>query len=319
MEIALQQIPDPANSGAVPPWLIDRILRNLLVDSTGNTHRAEICIDKLYSPDGPTGRLGLVEFRGFEMPPHPKMSLAQQLLLRALIAWFWERPFTAPLESHGDRLRDEYMLPWFIWADFLEVLADLEAAGFVIDPDWFIPHYEFRFPLAGSFAQAGLDVEIRTALEPWHVLGEEGTIGGTARYVDSSLERIQIRVRGTPDERHAVACNGFLLPLAPASGPEDRVAGVRFRAWQPPACLHPTIGIHSPLTVEVYDLAQGRSLGGATHHVMHPGGKAYETRPVNLLEAQGRRLARFEAMGHTPGRSAPDASTISSCTPARWA
>jgi len=305
IELALSRIPDPGHGGNCPPWLVDRILRHLLVDSTGNTHRAEICIDKLYSPDGPTGRLGLVEFRGFEMPPDPRMSLAQQLVLRALIAWFWDKPLTQRLESHGARLRDDFMLPSFVWRDFETVLADLSAAGFPIEPAWFLPHFEFRFPVCGAFAQAGLEVELRTALEPWHVLGEEGTIGGTARYVDSSLERIQVRVKGDPGDRYAVACNGWRLPLAPAGGPQDRVAGVRFRAWRPPACLHPTIGVHSPLTVEVFDLAQGRSLGGATHHVMHPGGKAYETRPVNALEAQGRRLSRFEAMGHTPGRAAP--------------
>jgi uncharacterized protein (DUF2126 family) len=305
IDLALSQIPDPATGGDCPPWLVDRILRNLLVDSTGNTHRAEICIDKLYSPDGPTGRLGLVEFRGFEMPPHPKMAMAQQLVLRALIAWFWEKPYTRRVESHGDRLRDEFLLPWGVWADFRAVLADLDGAGFTFDPAWFLPHFEFRFPLAGRFEQAGLTVELRTALEPWHVLGEEGTIGGTARYVDSSLERIQVRVTGEPGDRYAVACNGWRLPLRPGDGPKDHVAGVRFRAWRPPACLHPTIGIHSPLTVEVFDLAQGRSLGGCTHHVMHPGGKAYETRPVNALEAQGRRIARFETMGHTPGRAAP--------------
>ena len=309
MELALSQIPDPIRAGGAdaPPWLVDRILRNLLVDSTGNTHRAEICIDKLYSPDGPAGRLGLVEFRGFEMPPHPQMALSQSLLVRALIALFWDKPYAEPLESHGHRLRDDFLLPYFIQRDFHQVLDDLRAGGMNFDPAWFEAHLEFRFPLSGRFTQAGIEVEVRTAIEPWHVLGEEGTVGGTARYVDSSLERVQVRATGDLSDRYAIACNGWKLPMTAADGPGDQVAGVRFRAWRPAACLHPTIGIHSPLTIEVFDLAAGRSLGGCVHHVMHPGGKAYETRPVNALEAQGRRLARFEEIGHTPGRAVPQA------------
>ncbi|MEM8752553.1 MAG: transglutaminase family protein, partial [Pseudomonadota bacterium] len=297
MELALSQIPSPVQAAETPPWLVDRILRNLLVDATGNTHRAEICIDKLYSPDGPTGRLGLVEFRGFEMPPHPEMALSQSLLVRALLAMFWETPYAEPLKSHGHRLRDEYLLPYYIEQDFREVLADLARAGFAMDPAWFEAHLEFRFPLCGVFEQAGIEVEVRAAIEPWHVLGEEGIIGGTARYVDSSLERLQIRAKGDPGERYAVACNGWTLPFGAGDDDRDLVAGVRFRAWRPPECLHPTIGVHSPLTIEVFDLDAGRSIGGCVHHVMHPGGKAYETRPVNGLEAQGRRLSRFETMG----------------------
>ncbi len=307
LELALGQIPNPIeNAGKdIPPWLVDRILRHLLVDATGNTHRSEICIDKLYSPDGPTGRLGLIEFRGFEMPPHPEMALSQSLLVRALIAMFWDKPFTQPLESHGHRLRDDFLLPYFIEQDFREVLSDLGDAGMKFEPDWFKAHLEFRFPLSGVVQQGGIEVEVRTAIEPWHVLGEEGVVGGTARYVDSSLERVQIRAKGDLGERYVVACNGWALPLTAADGPDDRVAGVRFRAWRPPSCLHPTIGVHSPLNVEVFDIVAGRSLGGCVHHVMHPGGKAYDTRPVNALEAQGRRLARFEQIGHTPGRAHP--------------
>jgi len=218
---------------------------------------------------------------------------------------FWDKPFTEPLESHGHRLRDDFLLPYFIERDFRKVLSDLGEAGMKFDPDWFKAHLEFRFPLSGVFEQGGVEVEVRTAIEPWHVLGEEGVVGGTARYVDSSLERVQIRAKGDLGERYTVACNGWALPLTPADGPDDQVAGVRFRAWRPPSCLHPTIGVHSPLNIEVFDIVAGRSLGGCVHHVMHPGGKGYDTRPVNALEAQGRRLARFEMIGHTPGRAQP--------------
>ena len=300
----------PGRGADCPPWLVDRIFRNLLVDVTGNTHRTELCIDKLYSPDGPTGRLGLVELRSFEMPPHARMSSATQLLIRALLATFWERPYQQPLVNWGTQVHDRFLLPYFVDLDFQDVLGELERRGVTLDKAWFKPHFEFRFPLLGSVVKDTTTLELRGALEPWLVLGEESTGGGQARYVDSSLERLQVRVFGVAPERHQVAVNGVELPLVPTGTRGEYVCGVRYRAWQPPSCLHPTIGVHGPLRFDLYDRWNQRAIAGATYHVVHAGGRSNADRPVNAAAAEGRRIARFNAFGHTQGSFTPQPVSV---------
>jgi uncharacterized protein (DUF2126 family)/transglutaminase-like putative cysteine protease len=300
----------PGRGMDCPPWLVDRIFRNLLVDVTGNTHRTEICIDKLYSPDGPTGRLGLVELRSFEMPPHARMSSATQLLIRALLATFWERPYQQPLVKWGTQVHDRFLLPYFVDLDFQDVLLELSRRGIKLEPAWFKPHFEFRFPMLGSVVKDTTTLELRTALEPWNVLGEESAAGGQARYVDSSLERLQVRLFGIAPERHAIAVNGVEMPLVPTGTRGEYVCGVRYRAWQPPSCLHPTIGIHGPLRFDLYDRWNQRAIAGATYHVVHAGGRSNADRPVNAAAAEGRRIARFNGFGHTQGSFTPRSVSV---------
>jgi uncharacterized protein (DUF2126 family) len=302
LEIAFAEIARLAEVGASKPWVTDRALRHLLTDITGNTHRAEFCIDKLYSPDSPRGRLGLLELRGFEMPPHHQMAMVQSLLVRSLVAWFWDEPLRAPLIRHGDNLHGRYLLPHFLIHDIADVAADLRAHGVDFDTSWLDPFTEFRFPRIGTAVFDGVELELRGGIEPWNVLGEESTAGGTARYVDSSVERVQVRLIGADRHRYVVTANDHPIPLLATDKADVQVGGVRYRAWQPPSALHPTITVDAPLRFELVDVLTGTSKGGCTYHVAHPGGRAYDTPPVNAVEAESRRGRRFEVAGFTPGR-----------------
>jgi uncharacterized protein (DUF2126 family)/transglutaminase-like putative cysteine protease len=296
MEIAFSQVPD---KGFVPFWITDRLFRHLLTDLTGNTHRSEFCIDKLYSPDSLSGRLGILEFRGFDMPPHKQMSLLQMLLIRALIAVFWNKPYKHKLVRWGTALYDKYLLPHFVRQDMEDVTAFLKDAGYAFDVNWFNSFFEFRFPHYGSVTIKDIRMEIRMGIEPWHVLGEEMSSTGTARFVDSSLERVQVKLTGLTDERHILLCNGARVPLTATGVKGEFVCGIRYRAWQPPSALHPTIGVDTPLTFDIVDTWNGRSIGGCTYYVSHPGGRSYDTFPVNSYEAEARRISRFGTTSHT--------------------
>ncbi|HYO93309.1 MAG TPA: transglutaminase family protein [Polyangiaceae bacterium] len=303
LETAINEARRVSAGGApVPPWWVDRIFRNLLADVTGNTHRTEFCIDKLYSPDSATGRNGLLEMRAFEMPPHSRMSLTQMLLVRALVSRFWDRPYRSKVVRWGTSLHDKFMLPHFVWQDFREVLDELRAADYPFEDAWFAPHMEFRFPHVGSVNQDGVELELRRALEPWHVLAEEATGSGVLRHVDSSLERVQLLVRNAVPGRHVVTCRGARAPLHPTGTRGEFVAGVRFRAWQLPSQLHPTIGVHAPIELSLVDSWSGRVLGACVLHVSHPGGLSDEKLPVNAFEAEARRQMLFASFGPTGGR-----------------
>jgi len=305
LEIAFAEIDRLASApgpGAARPWIIDRALRHLLTDITGNTHRAEFCIDKLYNPYSMRGRLGLLELRGFEMPPHLRMTMVQSLLVRSLVAWFWDEPLRAPLIRHGANLHGRYLLPHFLIRDIAQVAADLRAHGIAFETSWLDPFTEFRFPRIGTAVFDGVEIELRGAIEPWNTLGEQATATGTARYVDSSVERLQVRIIGADRERHLVTCNGYPIPLLATDNPDVQVGGVRFRAWQPPSALHPSITVDGPLQFELVDVTTSTSRGGCTYHIAHPGGRAYDEPPVNAVEAESRRARRFEATGFTPGK-----------------
>ncbi len=298
LEIALNRVAEKSGHGA--PWFTDRLLRNLLTDLSGNTHRTEFCIDKLYSPDGPAGRQGLLEFRAFEMPPHERMATAQMLLVRTLAARFMKQPYTQPLVRWGSRLHDQFMLPHYLWSDFKDIARDLALHDLPIDLDWYRPFLDYRCPRAGEHQIEDLGIEVRIALEPWIVLGEQATSGTVSRYVDSSVERLQVKLTGLTEGRHVVTANGWQIPLRPTGIAGEAVAGIRFRAWQPPHCLQPHIGVHHPLRIDVIDAWGKRALGAATYHVWHPQGRGVDKPPLTAFEAAARRAERFTVLGHAP-------------------
>ena len=298
LELAL---PPAFDAGASPPpWLADLLFRHLLVDMTGNTHRAEICIDKLFDPQTRHGRQGIVELRAFEMPSHHRMASAQVLLLRALVAAFARAPYRAPLVRWGMRLQDQFLLPYWLWRDFEEVLAFLDSRGLSLPAEAYRPFVELRCPLVGRIEAGGVVLEVRNAIEPWNVLGEELTTTGTSRYVDSSLERLELRVRGLVPERHRILVNGHEVPLVPTGTVGEGVVGVRFRAWAPPHSLHAHIGVHHPVRVDLGDAWQKRSLAACAYHVWHPLGRGFEAPPLTRFEAAARRAQRFTAEGPLP-------------------
>ncbi len=298
LEIAFNQIP---KNGKVPFWLTDRLFRHLLTDLTGNTHRAEFCIDKLYSPDSSSGRLGILELRAFDMPPHPQMSLMQNLLVRTLVAWFWKKPYEHTLVRWGTELHDKFLIEHFVREDIKDIVAQLNKAGYKFKEDWFNPFFEFRFPLHGMVEINNIHLELRAGIEPWNVLGEEVTGSGTARYVDSSVERLQVKVSNFNNERYVLTCNGIKVDLKSTSIKEEFVAGVRYKAWNPYSAMHPTIDVDTPLVFDIIDTWNKQSIGGCTYFVAHPGGRSYETYPVNSYEAESRRISRFWEFGHTQG------------------
>jgi len=302
LEIAFSQIPEGKE---VPFWLTDRLFRHLLTDITGNTHRAEFCIDKLYSPDSSSGRLGILELRAFDMPPHAQMSLMQMLLVRTLVSWFWKKPYKHDLVRWGTELHDKFLLEHYVKEDIKDIVGQLNDAGYPFKLDWFDPFFEFRFPLYGMVEINSIQLELRMAIEPWNVLGEEMSGRGTARYVDSSLERVQIKVNNFTEERYTLTCNGVKIDLNSTGTKGEYVAGVRFKAWEPWSALHPTIGVDTPLVFDIVDDWNKKSIGGCTYFVAHPGGRSYDTYPVNSYEAESRRINRFWDFGHTQGEVAP--------------
>ena len=302
LEIALANVPAPGKGEPPPPWLVDRLFRNILVDVTGNTHRTEICIDKLFSPEGPTGRLGLVEFRSFEMPPDARMSLAQQLLVARAGRLVLAPAARWPAHRAGVR-RCMTATCWNISFGTTSCRSWTISSGrdTISIRSGSTRSANFAFRIMAPLSAAAWNSNYARRSSPGTCWAKKGQTGNTVRIVDSSVERLQVKVKGLSEDRHIVTCDGRRVPLCPTGRPGEFVAGVRYKAWDLPSALHPTLEVHAPLTFDIIDSWSRRSLGGCVYHVAHPGGRNYETFPVNSYEAEARRRARFQDYGHTGG------------------
>jgi uncharacterized protein (DUF2126 family) len=245
------------------------------------------------------------------MPPHYRMSMVQFLLIRTLLAWFWKTPYNHKLVRWGTELHDRFLLPHYCYKDMTEVVDSLRDAGYGFDISWFEPFFSFRFPFLGELQVDDINIEIKMAIEPWHVLGEEMSSTGTARFVDSSLERIQVKISGLTDSRYTFLCNGLKIPLKSTGVQGEYIAGVRYRAWQPPSALHPTIGTDTPLVFDLFDTWTQKSIAACQYHVSHPGGRSYDTFPVNSYEAESRIISRFFDFGHSVNLVEPAVTSVS--------
>jgi uncharacterized protein (DUF2126 family) len=250
------------------PIMIDAILRNLLLDYNGNTHKAEVSVDKFFNPFMPKGRLGLVEFRSIEMSPDIEQFLAIQALWRALAASFVTKPYQEPLVDWKGKLHDDFLLPFFLEEDLCKVIEYLNESGFSFERDWFLPHLKFRFPILAEEKAGDSLWHLRRALEPWPLLGEQPTASGLVRCVDSSTERLEIRLFAPSKDRKktpvTILVNGWNLPLHPH--PKGGFIGaVRFRTFILPTCLHPQVLPHTPLLIQFFD-DSGKNIGSWNYH-----------------------------------------------------
>ncbi|MGI9212205.1 MAG: transglutaminase family protein, partial [Methylococcaceae bacterium] len=287
LNIALSRIP---HTEPALPWIPDRILRHKLADPAGDIRRAEIRIDQLYDPDRIGQRLGRIMLRSFETAENGPLATAQLLLVRALVATLAMRPVTKPLINWGTALHDRYMLPGVLWEDLKAVLAEIRQCGIPLQDEWYKPLLELRFPLLGRTQIGPITLEMRSAHEPWPILAEEVTASGVARFVDSANDRVQIEVFGITPGRHILACNGRRVPLQPTATQGHCIAGIRYKAWNPVATLHPTVPPVYELAFDLIDTWTDKVLGGFTYSPPRPtppGPVATPTCPPPEPEASG--------------------------------